>query len=299
VFEARELYFEVGKIPVHTGTWAPRTYSNHNPLIGIPLAYYYKSTLHASMMPRDLEDVLSKRGGGQSGVVYTNLDGSPRGDTGSSLPMMYDNCWDYGAFALGSSPRFDYAAGVTLGAPGAPVNGPDSNGGVSVHAKVGVAPVSGLSLHLSFARGAYLTRDVVPYLPAGAGLEDFAQTLWGASASYGWKHLTLNAEAFRNHFETPLRSDGLGHRSWYLEAMYDFLPGWYAAARYDAMDFDTVDSAAGPVAWDDDLRRIEAGVGYHVTRELLLKAVAQANAQAGAAWDADRILPALQMSFAF
>jgi len=298
IIEGKELYFEVGKIPVHTGTWGPRTYSNRNPLVGIPLAYYYKSTLHATMMPRDLDDLLSRRGTGQQGVFYTNLDGSPRGEKYASLPMMYDNCWDYGAFVLGSSHRFDYALGATLGAPGAPVNGPDTNSGVSVHAKVGMAPVTGLALHLSFAHGAYLSRDVEPYIPAGARIEDYAQTLWGASAAWGWRHLSLRGEAFANRFDTPLRADGLGHTSYYLEGSYVFLPGWYAAMRYDAMRFERVEGSSGPVTWDENLQRVEAGVGYHATRELLVKAVAQMNAFA-AGWDIDRILPALQISFAF
>ena len=298
VFEARELYLEAGKIPVHIGTWAPRTYSNRNPLVGIPLAYHYKSTLHSKMMPRDFEDLLSRRGQGQIGVKYTNPDGSVRGATGSSLPMLYDNCWDYGAFVLGSGHSFDYAFGATLGTPGAPVNGPDPNGSVTGIAKVGVAPIAGLALHVSFAHGAYLTSDVTPYLPAGSQLEDYAQTMLVGSAEWGWRKLTLNSELFFNRFETPLVDDPLGSWSSYLEAAYRFLPGWYAAARFDTMRFEEVASASGVVTWDENIDRIEAGVGYHATRELLVKAVAQLNAL-DAGWDTDRILPAVQISFAF
>ena len=298
VFEKRELYLEAGKIPVHIGTWAPRTYSNKNPLVGIPLAYQYKSTLHSMMMPLDLEDLLSRRGQGQIGVMYTETDGTLRGAPASSLPMLYDNCWDYGAFVLGAGHSFDYAFGATLGAPGAPVNGPDSNGSLTAIAKVGVAPIAGLALHLSFAHGAYLTRDVTPYIPAGSSLEDYAQTLLVGSAEWGWRKLTLNSEVFLNRFETPLVDDGLGSLSYYLEAAYRFLPGWYAAARYDLIHFEEVASASGPVTWDENIDRVEAGVGYHVSRELLVKAVAQCNAL-DAGWDADRILPAMQVSFAF
>ena len=298
VFENRELYLEAGKIPVHIGTWAPRTYSNRNPLIGIPFAYYYKSTLSSSMMPRDLDDLLSKRGQGQVGVVYTEPDGTVRGSPMSTLPMMYDNCWDYGAFVLGANHRFDYAFGVTLGAPGAPVNGPDSNGSVTGIAKIGMAPIPGLAFHLSFAYGPYLGSDVTPYIPAGSNLEDYAQALLAGSAEWGWRKLSLNSEVFLNRFETPIVDHGLGSLSYYLEGVYRFLPGWYAAARYDLVRFEEVASASGPVTWDENIDRVEAGVGYHVTRELLVKAVAQCNALDDG-WDADRILPAMQISFAF
>ncbi len=36
-FETEALNFKVGYIPLPFGTWAPRTYSDRNPLIGIPL----------------------------------------------------------------------------------------------------------------------------------------------------------------------------------------------------------------------------------------------------------------------
>ncbi len=298
VFEAREVYLEAGKIPVHLGTWAPQTYSNKNPLVGIPLAYYYKSTLPYRQMPTDLEQLLSKRGRGQQGVVYTNPDGSMRGAPYSTAPMMYDNCWDYGAFVLGASHAFDWSLGTTLGAPGSPVGGPETNSSVSVHGRVGYAPTAGLALHLSAARGAYLWDDVAPYLPANSRVDDYAQTLWGLSLHWAWRHLDLGSEVFFNHFETPLRADGLGSHSYYMSAQYRFLPGLYGALRYDAIRFEVVDSAAGRVTWDENLQRVEAGVGYRRTRELLVKLVGQLN-ENGSGWDLDNLLPAAQVSFAF
>jgi hypothetical protein len=298
LFEGRELYMEAGKIPVHLGTWAPRTYADRNPLVGVPLAYYYRSTLPFRMMPNDLEDLLAARGRGQRGVVYTNADGSPRGGTWGLMPILYDNCWDYGAFLLGSSHRFDAALGVTLGPPGAPAMGPETNGSVAWNAKVGWAPVPALAVHLSFARGAYLTREVAPYVPAGRRVEDYAQTLLGASATWNLSHTSFVAEAFSNHAETPLRAAGLASLSYYVEGKHRFAAGWYAAARWDEIRFETVDSAAGPVTWDQNVRRIEAGIGYHVSRELQVKAVAQVN-DTGAGFDFDRMLPAVQTAFVF
>jgi hypothetical protein len=206
IFEDRELYLEAGKIPVHMGTWAPRTYSNRNPLVGIPLAYYYRSTLPFKMMPLDLDDLLSRRGHGQQGTRYTNPDGSPRGASWGMTPLLYDNCWDYGAYFLGSSHRFDGALGVTFGPPGAPAMGPETNGSVALNAKVGWAPTPGLALHVSFARGAYLTYEVAPYLPAGRTVEDYAQTLWVGSVDWGYGHAAIVGEVFASHFETRTRT---------------------------------------------------------------------------------------------
>lgn len=298
VWADREVYIEAGKIPVHLGTWAPRTYSNRNPLIGVPLAYYYRSTLPFRMMPRDLDHLVSARGRGQTGVVYTNLDGSLRGGQWGLMPMLYDSCWDYGAFVIASKHQLDAALGLTFGPPGAPAMGPETNGSVALNARLGWAPVPALAMHVSFARGAYLTRDVAAWVPAGTHVEDYAQTLWGSSLRWDVRHAQLFAEAFFSHAETPLRQDGLRSLSYYLEGRYRFGAGWYAAARWDEMRFEEVDSASGPVTWDQNVRRVEAGFGYHVSRELLLKAVAQVN-DTGAGFDFDRMLPAVQTSFAF
>jgi hypothetical protein len=298
ILEDRELYLEAGKIPVHLGTWAPRTYSNRNPLIGVPLAYFYRSSLPYKMMPIDLDDLLAERGHGQVGISYRNPDGSPRGANFGTMPTLYDNCWDYGAYLLGSNQRFDAALGVTFGPPGAPAMGPETNGSVALNAKLGWMPFAGLGLHVSLARGAYLTRDVAPWVPAGRSVEDYAQTLWGASLDWGFRHAMVVAEIFHSHYETPLRAQGLRNMAYYVEGSYRFFAGWYAAARWDEIRYEEVESAAGPVTWDQNVRRIEAGLGYHVSRELLVKAVGQVN-DTGAGFDTDRLLPAVQVSFGF
>lgn len=298
LFEGREMYLEAGKIPVHEGTWAPRTYSDKNPLLGVPFAYYYKSTLPSRQVPRDLDQVLAQRGRGQASVNYTNTDGSPRGAAGPSLQMLYDNCWDYGAYLLGAGTRFDYAFGITTGAPAAPVPGPDTNRQPSVHAKVGFAPVAALKLHVSAAHGAYLGDDVQAYLPSGASARDYEQTLWGLSAEWGWRHLTVYSEVFRNHFDTPVRPAGLASTAWYLEGAYTLHPGWYTAARYDVMRFDEVPTSTGMQTWDENVQRLEAGFGHHLTRELLVKAVAQVYARDDG-WEWKSMLPAVQVSFRY
>jgi hypothetical protein len=79
LFEGREMYLEAGKIPVHEGIWAPKTYSDKNPLLGVPFAYYLRSTLPTRQVPLDLDQLLAQKGNGQSGVYYANPDGSSRG----------------------------------------------------------------------------------------------------------------------------------------------------------------------------------------------------------------------------
>ncbi len=129
-------------------------------------------------------------------------------------------------------------------------------------------------------------------------MEDYAQSILGFSLQWGWRHLDVMSEVFFNHYETPVRSDGLGSRSYYVETQYRFWPGLYVAGRYDALRFEVVESAAGPVTWDENIQRFEGGIGYRPTRDLLVKAVAQLN-DTGSGWEAKNVLPAVQVSFAF
>jgi len=297
VVESQEIYFEVGLIPVHDGIWAPHTYSNKNPLIGVPLAYYWKSNLHPRQMPVDLDQLLEQRGQGQFGVEYYDSTGV-RGSFFHSMPILYDNCWNYGLYSLGTVKNMEYAVGVTVGAPGAPIQSTDTNDNLALHAKIGYAVTPGFKLYVSGAQGAYLSRDVVPYLPAGASINDFMQTLFVVSMDWQWRYISTMGEVFFNHFETPIRSEGLRNQSFYLQTAYKFLPGWYVAGRYDEIRHEEVDSNGSTLTWDYDVKRVEAGLGYHFSREMLGKLVVQGTNQ-GIGFRDDTIITAIQLSYAF
>lgn len=295
VFEDRNLFLEAGLIPLHDGIWASHTYSNKNPLVGIPMAQYWKTTMHATMMPTDLDQLLSMRGQGQTGFVYADSNGV-RGQKYSSAPIVYDNCWNYGAFSLGTLGRFEYALGVTLGAPAASVQGSDSNENLAWHAKVGYAFMPGLKLWLTGARGAYMDRVVAPYLPAGKTVNDYYQNLLIVSGDFQWWRLAMIGEAYFNHFDTPVREAGLSNESYYLQAVYSIVAGWDLAVRYDRMMFEEVPAGSGELlSWDENVERWEGGVGYHVTRDLFVKGVVQGTRGDGD-WD---VIPAVQASFSF
>jgi hypothetical protein len=108
----------------------------------------------------------------------------------------------------------------------------------------------------------------------------------------------LHAEYFVNHYETPLRSDGLGQQSFYVEAVAKLWPGSYAAVRYEEMNFEEVASGGQNLSWDQDVRRIEAGVGYNFSRELRLKAVVQTY-DLGSGFRTESTYPAVQASLKF
>ena len=298
LFEDRNLFLEAGLIPVLDGIWASHTYSNKNPLVGIPMAYYWKSSVNAFSVPVDLDQLLSKRGQAQQvGASYADSTGAVRGKKYAASPILYDNCWNYGLYSLGTLGRVEFAAGVTLGSASAAVQGSDSNENLAVHGKVGYALTPGLKLWLSATTGAYFDRGVSAYLPAGKTANDYFQDLIGLSADWKWWQVAVLGEYFWNHFDTPVRADGLDNQSYYLQAVYSFRPGWDASVRYDAMRFDEVENSAGvSMTWDVNVDRWETGINYHVSRELIVKGVGQFTRYEGQDWE---LIPAIQASFAF
>ena len=75
-------------------------------------------------------------------------------------------------------------------------------------------------------------------------------------------------------WEAPLIQDDLDVVGGFVEARFDFLPGWYAAGRVGALLFDDIeiDPATGATApWDRDTHRTELALGYRLAREVLLK----------------------------
>jgi hypothetical protein len=293
--EDRNVFLQAGLVPLNDGIWAPHTYSNKNPLVGIPMAQYWKTTMAYTMMPQDLDQVFAMRGRGQQGFVYADSSGV-RGQPYATAPVVYDNCWNYGAFALGTLGRVEFALGVTLGAPSSPVQGSDINDNLALHAKLGYAFTPGLKLWLSGARGAYLDRTVEPYLPAGTTVNDYFQDLFIVSGEWQWWRMSMMGEWYLNHYDTPVRADGLSNQSYYLQAVYSLAAGWDVALRYDAMRFEEVTSGSGVrQTWDENTQRWEGGLGYHVTRDLFVKGVAQAT-RGDEDWT---LIPAFQASFTF
>lgn len=299
VFQGESLYLEAGLIPSLNGIWASHTYSDENPLVGIPLSYYWKSTLPYHQMPNDLDDLLAHRGQGQFGINYADSTGVRGTAFRGSMPVLYDNCWNYGAYALGSLGRFDYAMGVTVGTPSAPVQSANINDSVAMNARLGYGLTPGLRLWVTGSYGAYLDQVVQPYLPAGKTVNDYHQSLLGLSADWKWNHLAVLGEVFYNRYATPLRPDGLRNGSGYIQGAYTLYPQWDIAVRYDALVFESVQGSTGEwMTWDQNIQRYEVGVMYRATRDLRVKAVVQ-DTDTGAGLGNQYVLPALQVAFRF
>jgi len=265
----RDLRLLAGKIPWAIGTWAPRTYSNKNPLVGTPLIYQHHSSLLWYEIPPNADALLAAAGTGQSGVNYFGYSEGP------GMPVIDDSYWDVGLTLAGSQRPFEYALGVVAGAPGWGSTSKDDNSGKSVLGRIGIAPIPELRVGVSGSYGPYLHHKLNPLLPAGHDVNDYAQKLVMADLEVLLGHVELRAEGVHNVWETPTVGD-LDVDGGYAELKLATSSGAYLAGRWDVERFGEIEDSSGlSHPWDWNVTRLEVGVGYRVTRDVAAKLVYQ------------------------
>jgi hypothetical protein len=267
----RDVNVVAGKIPWPIGTFAPRTYSNKNPLIGSPLMYQYHSSLVWYQIPPTADALLSSAGKGQFGVNYEGYDMGP------GMPLVDDSYWDVGVTLLGSERPVEYAVGIVAGTPGWGSTSRDENSGKTVLGRLGLAPLPALRVGVSGAYGPYLDQGVAAEIPAGRDVTDYHQKLMMADVELLLGHAELRAEGAHNVWESPTVGD-LEVRSGYVEGKYSLPFGTFVAGRWDALRFGEIaDSTGVQRPWDWNVTRIETGVGYRFNRDAQAKLVYQRN----------------------
>jgi len=267
---ALDLHVIGGKIPWRIGTYAERTYAQKNPLIGTPLMYHYHTSLRSDRLVPSADALADAAGTGQYGPVY---DSTGRGYRG--MPIIYDRCWDAGIVATGSVRPVEFSAGFVNGTPGASNPGNDRNNGRSWLGRLGLQPWPGVRVGASFSRGPWMPDAFGTQLPPGKTVNGYQQTLLMADGEWMFSTVELRGEGVWNEWQTPTAGD-VDVRGGYLEARVGLPAGAFAAGRWGVLKFgDVTDSTGAARAWDQDVSRIEAGLGYRVRRGAIVKGVYQ------------------------
>jgi hypothetical protein len=261
----RDLHLMMGKLPWAIGTWAPRTYSNRNPLIGAPLMYQNHTTLLWYDIPPTADALLATAGRGAYGVNYF---GYPEG---TGMPIIDDSYWDVGVTVTGSARPLEYALGAVAGTPSWGSTKFDDNSGKSVLGRLGFSPIPDLRIGVSGSYGPYLVEKLNPRLPVGKSVNDYNQKLLMADLEVMVGHVELRAEGARNFWETPTVGE-LSVNTGYAELKYLFDNGTFLAGRYDLQDFGDIQNSAGQsLPWDWNVVRGEGGLGYRISRDAVAK----------------------------
>ena len=267
---------QVGLIPPVFGAFSRRVYGTDNPLIGFPLGYQYVTTLRPDAVPASADELLSKRGSGWR-VRYSI--GNPEPEYG--VPLADGLRYPAGVEIHAGGGRVEAGLAVTTGSSSVP-NALDVGWRPQVSARLAAHPIAGLVLGGSVSNGPFLSQVLTDTLGTYGGNSRDDQTAAGFDAEYARGHLIVRAEGIASwwrlpqsappHLAEPLRAFALD-----VEGRYRVLPGLYAAIRVDRLDFSEVCGTIGCLPWDAPVRRIEAGGGYSIRHNLLLKGAYQYN----------------------
>jgi hypothetical protein len=264
----RSFDVQAGMIPPVFGSFPRRRYGSGNPLVGQPLAYQYLTNVRNDAVPATADDVFRMRASGWR-VSY------PLGSTEwrEGVPLASARRWDTGVQARLGVRHWELTAALTQGCLGSP-RVEDDNGGKQVSGRAAWRPVTGLVLGASGSRGAYLADEVVRLLPPG---RSYHQRAWGADVEYSRHYWLVRGEGVWTSWDSPVWTTPLRARALSGEARYKLVPGAWVAARVDHLGFSEVQGTQGRVTWDAPVWRLEAGGGFALRRNLLLKASWQNN----------------------
>lgn len=308
----RAFDIRVGRIPPAFGAFARRNYASDNPLIGVPLAYQYLTSIRSDAIPISADDLLRMRGRGWL-TGYTLGDSRFR----SGLPLVNALRWDTGLEArIGSAP-LELVAALTTGTLSNPRLS-DDNDGKQIAARLAFKPSPAVTVAASAARGPFLSRHAVAAIPrdsvaltqvilaeppddpygapssgryastttgelavpaAGGG---YAQRAYGVDAEFSSGYWLIRTEVIFSQWSmpailAPYLSSPLGALAFDLEGRYKIWPGVFIAGRVDHLHFSKVLGSAGPATWDAPVSRVEAGAGVYLRRNLIWKVVYQGN----------------------
>ncbi len=281
----RPFTLMAGRIPPVFGAFARRDYGEVNPLIGLPLAYGYSTTMRPEPPPSRRELLLNRGGGWAVRYPRATATVGPQG-----LPLVSARRWDTGVSGGWDGARVQAAVAVTVGTLSSPRTD-DDNGGKQISGRVGLTPTAGFSVGVSAARGEYLSdsgRDTgygtgtVGWLPEPARSATHRQQALGVDAQYAFGHVVIRGEVVSSRWDVPFQNgdptlalEALGSS---IETRIAVTPRWSVAVRGDRLGFSQVTIATGDVrTWDAPVRRVEGAVGYLVRRNVRLKAGYQYN----------------------
>ncbi|HOC18066.1 MAG TPA: hypothetical protein PKK95_07350 [Vicinamibacterales bacterium] len=277
-FPGRPLTVSAGLLQTPFGQ-SGRGYGRENLLVGLPLIYQYRTALQAD----------GSRGagvpGGEGPYPYPEYHGyGPPAAAAQSysysyvapgLPLVDTRGWNAGVRLDAGGDRAQVAAALVRGSLSNPLSR-DDRPGWQLAGRAAGQPIVGLVVGVSGARGRYAR---VP--GSGASL---AETALGADAEISRGYWLVRGEVVHSRREVappgaPSPTETLGVTGLDVEGRYRIAPGFYLAGRVGRLWFGGARGTA--LSWDADVTRFEGGLGWSLSRPLLVKASYQYNRRPG------------------
>ncbi len=274
------LTLHAGKFDLPFGNLGDRRYPRRNPLFGFPLIYEYRTALPEYQSTEAA--LLSYRGRGRG------------------LRLLDLGMYDIGAMVSGSWEVLDYAFAVTNGTISSSSYGnPNSNSDLGKVARLQVTPLTGLTIGAAYAWGAYL-EESGPQPARPIDVNTYIQKSAELDLEFSRGHVVLNGEVVYNTWPVPFdtRDENLNVTGVYAEGRYTLFPRLYCALRMSGLRFGKVVLRQVEQRWDYDVDELEAGLGYFIDRDVLLKLVRRETRTYGGSDPKDN-LTVLQLAVAY
>jgi hypothetical protein len=268
-WRTRDLEIEAGRIPPAFGVFSRRAYNTDNPVIGYPLAYQYLTSLRTNAVPAAADDLLRMRA---RGWLSSFPVGAPTPAPG--LPLISGYRWDTGVGVRWKQGPVELRGAVTNGTLSNPLVA-DDNAGKQVSGRVAITPAVGLVIGVSGAGGAWLSRTVAP-------IGTPQQRAFGADIEYSRDHWIVRGELVFSRWDLPQplppsNAQSVSALGRWVEARYRITPRIFIAGRADRLGFSKLQGSLVSLPWDAPVTRFEAGAGYYLQRNLVVRATVQTN----------------------
>ncbi|MBI4574819.1 MAG: HAMP domain-containing protein [Planctomycetes bacterium] len=281
---------QLGKFATPFGGYVSRHDSVADPLIRPPLPYDYRTLICPTGLPTGPSEFLSWK--------FT-----PERFRSKGAPPVWGVPYQAGAMAFGGAGPAQWSLAVLNSAPSSEPwrwdPDPGDHSGPSYVGRVSWRFHPALAAGASYDIGPYLDEVVRPALPAGRGLDEFDQELWGLDLDYALGAWAVRGELLRDRWEVPWVSEDVRETSGFLELAWKAAPGLVLAARPGVIHFHRLAaSAGGRHRWDFDVARLQVGLAWRPAPGLELKLEEQWNRQAGPT-DPDDDVTSVQLALEF
>lgn len=275
LFNSDLINFKLGKIPSNVGQFPNRANEAENNLIGMPLAYHYRTLVDWKQVWDGNSQVILRDKRNPS-TAFISYDAFP-----TASPIAYDAVWDYGINLNGFHDFFEYSAMISTGSLSNPKkNSLNIQDEFQYSGRIGLIPTDWLVLGFSAARNKYISTNI--NMPQDKSRKDFNQYIYASDLSIELQDIQIFAEYFINRWHNVNIEKEYEAKTGFVELAYTlpFNTKWQLVGRYDFMNFNQIKiDAFSPdektTWWDSDFNRIEAGIVYQWSRKFKIKAVLQ------------------------
>jgi hypothetical protein len=268
----QDLHIQFGKFISPFGAYNQRHDTAADPFIRPPLMYDYRTMVSSEVLPR-------------SNDGFINWKLAPDIFRPIGAPMIWGNPYQMGVMIFGGRRKLDFRlaamGSATSSEPGMWNYQIGQKNHPSFVAHVGYRMLTEFYLGVAYSTGPYLGDR--PRASMGReGVNEYRQKTWEVEFLYERGKTQVRGEAFHDYWEVPKVLDDPVDVSGYVEIKQKFLPGFYGALRYGTMRFNEIHLSNGATqAWDFDIWRVQAALGYRILRNLDVRAEYMFNRTAG------------------